>query len=223
MSWLAIFDAPALMSFCESAQAGFPRFPSDTYSNLGPLLAGIYVWRHAVTHARPDLASIGQAGVILGISSAVFHGFGTRFGEILDFAAMVLWIAVLFFHSARRAPNALQPHALVTALCLGGVTLVLSLMWPSVGLAAFTAMALFVTWYEMHVMRVHGYRLTDSWALLAVFVVMGVALMAWLLDYHHIVCDPDNHILSLHAVWHWLNSLPFLLMYRHFRHFTLGV
>ncbi len=45
----------------------------------------------------------------------------------------------------------------------------------------------------------------------------AVAYLAWWLDFHKIWCDPDNHVLSLHGVWHLLNALPFLFLYRHYR------
>ena len=36
----------------------------------------------------------------------------------------------------------------------------------------------------------------------------------WLLDVKHLVCDPTNHWVSGHALWHWLDALALYCVYR---------
>lgn len=212
---IPLFDAPALMTFCENALATFPLHPADTVSNLGPFLAGVYVWWHASTHGRPALVSIGQAAVILGCASAIFHGTGSRFGELLDFSAMVLWICVLMWHSAGRiaAPARLLRWS---AIGYGAVTVAVGVMLPTFGITAFTLLALGLVVVELSVMRQRRISFAGSQDLQWTLIVMVLAMTAWSLDYHRIVCNPDNHIMSLHSLWHWLNGIPVVLMYRHF-------
>ena len=43
----------------------------------------------------------------------------------------------------------------------------------------------------------------------------------WLLDIHRIACDPDNHYVSGHALWHLINSFCFWTLYRHYEQFSI--
>jgi hypothetical protein len=42
---------------------------------------------------------------------------------------------------------------------------------------------------------------------------MGVGLAIWLLDIHGPLCDPDNHLVTGHAVWHVLTALAVLCFF----------
>jgi hypothetical protein len=43
---------------------------------------------------------------------------------------------------------------------------------------------------------------------------IGVGLVIWLLDFHGPLCDPDNHLVTGHAVWHVLTALSVLCFFR---------
>lgn len=43
----------------------------------------------------------------------------------------------------------------------------------------------------------------------------------WLLDVQHLACDPANHWVSGHALWHWLDALALYCVYRFYTQFQL--
>jgi len=49
----------------------------------------------------------------------------------------------------------------------------------------------------------------------------AIAFIFWNLDIHNIVCDPKNHLLTGHAVWHLLNAIAIWYIYRFYEQFKL--
>jgi hypothetical protein len=210
---------PAIMTFCERALASFPMYPADTWSNVGPIAAGLFVWRRALRDGRRDLRPLGIAGVVLGICSAVFHGTGTRLGELLDLAAMSGFVAAVFWLAWQRAYPFRRAEGLALATGLVVASVLAAVFAPTMGIPVFLALVAAAIALEARASRRLGRSLWQSRAFLWILPTMALALTAWLLDFHHVVCDPDNHILSLHAVWHLLNGVPILLLYHHQRSF----
>ncbi|RMF19179.1 MAG: hypothetical protein D6761_00995, partial [Candidatus Dadabacteria bacterium] len=50
------------------------------------------------------------------------------------------------------------------------------------------------------------------WILIGAFLL---SLLFWILDITGLVCDPDNHWLQGHALWHITNSTCLYWMYRY--------
>ena len=52
------------------------------------------------------------------------------------------------------------------------------------------------------------------------FVSLGVALTFTLLDVTRTWCDPNNHLLQGHALWHVFNSIPLFFIDKYFEQFS---
>ena len=44
--------------------------------------------------------------------------------------------------------------------------------------------------------------------------LFGVSYAIWWLDRLGVICDPTNHLVTGHAVWHLLGAASFLFWYR---------
>jgi hypothetical protein len=49
--------------------------------------------------------------------------------------------------------------------------------------------------------------------------IFAVAFTIWSLDVKEILCIKDNHVFQGHALWHILNSLCFIFLYKFYRQF----
>jgi hypothetical protein len=56
-----------------------------------------------------------------------------------------------------------------------------------------------------------------AWA----WLVMTIATAVWWLDLTKRVCDPRNHFVNGHAVWHLLSALTFFLLYKFYAQFAV--
>jgi hypothetical protein len=52
-------------------------------------------------------------------------------------------------------------------------------------------------------------------------LVIAIATAAWWLDLTKRVCDPGNHFVDGHAVWHLLSALTFFLLYAFYAQFAV--
>ncbi|EMI57006.1 ceramidase domain-containing protein [Rhodopirellula sallentina] len=205
MNWL--FE-PARMQFCEATLDGPIAHPADTWTNIGPVIAGIVILLHA---KRPLAKLLGGAALWTGIASGYFHASNTILGETLDLSGMFMFIlAIAALQQQRARPNHPGSSMLMGLVVLGTLILtVLSSISTAFASPMFAAIVVVVV-----IRGLYDQKLTP-WAY-AMVVTFLVAWGFWWLDFLHIVCNPNNHILTLHGMWHLLNGLVFWLAYRHY-------
>jgi hypothetical protein len=196
--------APATISFCEARLCGWVVEPSNAFSNVGYLIIGGIVIARAQRKAPLILAGI--ASILIGIGSFGLHGTGTRIGELLDVVPMYLLSGMGVMFAARRI------WTLSTPAFIGGyVAIVIASALAMIGLhnngifmfayqVAFTVLAEIYLYVKGN--RFPRYR--DQKWMLACF---ATAFFIWNLDKWNVLCRPDNHILTGHAVWHVLTAV----------------
>jgi hypothetical protein len=223
MHWLF---APARIRFCECALDGPIKHPADVWTNIGPLLAGFFILARA---EQPLERLLGLAAVWTGAASAYFHARSTILGEALDLSGLFLFILSLAALQQRRKylddnrPCVEGAHVPARRVGWGShaqliiPVLLLSFLLTCLStLSVLTASPAFATLVVLVVLRecYSPYRFGRwGWALLVTFLL---AWTFWWLDYLRVLCDPSNHLLTGHGVWHLLNGLVFWFTFKHF-------
>jgi len=205
LEWLL---EPARMQFCEQTLDGLIKHPADTWTNIGPFLAGAFILANA---NRPLERLLGAASLWTGLASAYFHASNTILGETLDLSGMFLFILTLAALQQYRATPKWGPKPFtisVIALSVGFTIL------------STTSAALASPLFAVIVVLVIGRGIYDAklgpwaWAMVSTFVI---AWGFWWLDIMHVLCIPGNHILTGHGIWHILNGFVFWFAFLHFR------
>lgn len=201
--------APAVAKFCEAPVEGLPRYPANTYSNLAPILAGLVIL-HLARYQSRGLRMLGWATVYTGVASGIFHATDTFVGEILDLSGMYLFILTCLGLQLRRFEK--LPRGRVVLFSLGTCVLCTALSIWQIYLATpiFAVVVAGVIVLEFcSPIRTYRYAIYCVGSLL-------VAMVFWLLDFFHIWCNPQNHLVNGHALWHLLSGLVFFFAYLHF-------
>lgn len=199
MSWNWLWE-PARIRFCEAALAGPIKHPADTWTNVGPLIAGVCI---LVCARRPQERLLGAAAVWTAVASGYFHASNTVLGETLDLSGMFAFIFAVWALQANARP--------IWALAFAASLTVASAWSAWFASPAFAAVTAWVLWREWR-----APPRMDSWAS-AVVGTFAVAWSFWWLDYLHLLCAPNNHLLTGHGVWHLLNGLVFWFVFLHYR------
>jgi hypothetical protein len=196
------------MQFCEATLDGPIAHPADTWTNIGPILAGVFILLNA--HG-PLSRLLGAASLWTGFASGYFHASNTVLGETLDLSGMFLFIlAIAAMQQQRARPNHPGSSALIGLAVAGTIFLtVLSSISTAFASPMFAAIVVIVV-----IRGIYDQKLT-RWAY-AMVVSFLVAWGFWWLDFLLIVCNPDNHILTLHGLWHLLNGLVFWFAFKHY-------
>jgi hypothetical protein len=103
---------------------------------------------------------------------------------------------------------------------IGGAALVQSFA-RYYGVPYFLLINFFAMVFELKAWANPATRAKNYWNLRYSLLVFAAAEVAWQLDYQGIVCDPSNHFIQGHAVWHVLNSISLLFMFRYMKQFGI--
>lgn len=152
----------------------------------------------------------GPAGVIVGVSSLVYHASNNFILQIFDFFGMYCFCFLLILINLERAGK----HAF-------------KYYWHLVlGTTVFTVLADF-TLFPIQILvlllilsviisefRVKG-NFSRKWFYLSMVIALGFSIA----DHEGIFCDPHNHVVQGHAIWHLLGAFALLFSFLHHRQF----
>ncbi len=210
---------PSQMKFCEAALCQWIQHPADTWSNLAYLLVGIYLLHYA-TREKDRLAGIfGGIACLVSVCSGLFHASGTYVGEVLDLWSMFLLSSLFMAFNLKRFFPMRFSVAMGIYLLNVGLTLGLMVGTHTSGIPIFIIQVTLTGILELVLRIKRGAVAYEN--LWAVCVFFAVAYGIWWLDFLHIVCDPNIHWISGHALWHLINSFCFIFAYRFYRQFGL--
>lgn len=215
-------------NFCERAHAGAVAQPANTLSNLGFVVSGLLIARHAQrrhtdaahsTHVMSTTVATVFACVVvlLGPGSAAMHATQSEWGGHLDMLSMYLvagfaaaWAWVRW---ARRGTG-----SFVTAYvaCVAACELVG--LWPepipvvhysgnlAFGVLLVAAVVLETAlWRRDETDRAFRYGVVALVSMLVAFAIWLLSNAGW--------CDPDS-LLQGHAAWHLLCAVAAYWLYR---------
>ena len=205
--------------FCEESVCGWVRQPGNTVSNVGFLLAAYFIIRHAQRHGHRHLVLLAYIAVATGLTSAFFHASETRIGAILDFSGIYLGSAYMFALNMRRLTGWGKSGIVAVYWLFFGVSFALLLVDPDLSrrFYALQSFACCVVLEAVLYFRQSGRPDYRWFGAFWVSFLLGYGL--WLLDVKHLVCDPTNHWVSGHALWHWFDALALYCVYRFYTQF----
>ena len=215
------------VQFCEEQLCDWITQPANTWSNLAYIFVGIYIINLAYKERNNFLSIIGYIEVVLGFGSFFFHASSTHIGEVIDVGSMYLFIAFTLVINLNRwlkekDKNLSKNSQLVLFFGISIISiLVVSIFKGTAGIVLFALLAIvsghFETLLFVKYRKIHNYT-----PLLCLLLFFGLAWGVWWLDITKTVCNPTNHFIQGHAIWHILNSFCFLFLYKFYKQLDLA-
>lgn len=216
-------------NFCERAHDGAVAQPANTLSNLGFVVAGLLIARHAQRRQHTDAAHprhvmsttvatvFACVVVLLGPGSAAMHATQSEWGGHLDMLSMYL---VAGFAAAwawvRWTRRGTRSFVTAYVACVAACELVG--LWPepipvvhysgnlAFGVLLVAAVVLETAlWRRGETDRVFRHGVVALAAMLVAFAIWLLSNAGW--------CDPDS-LLQGHAAWHLLCAVAAYWLYR---------
>jgi len=210
--------APATIKFCERELCGWITQPANTWTNIGFILVGFWIIRRAKEWRTPALVWLGHSAWVMGLGSALFHASGTFLFEAWDLLGMFFISGLMLTYNLKRLKPEVSWRVLLWFfVLLSAGSFAGLLLWRPSGISIFALQLTAAITLEvlLHLKdQPVDYRYGAG-----ILVAFGLALAVWIGDISGHLCDPDNHLLSGHGVWHLLNAvaLAFIaLFYRQF-------
>lgn len=212
------------IKWCEAQVCSIVVEPANTWSNLAYILIGLLLLARASSRARRGLPhrmarTFGHAEIVVGVFSFAFHMSYSGLLQVLDFAAMFVFVGLTLSLNLVRL-GWLPERQRIRAYVLGVVALTglvvglrftpfpIQLVTPVLILA--TAATELVLWWRS---RAHAPRGLYRWFLGSLLLLIGAAVCS-ALDAARIWCDPHDHLVQGHALWHVLSAISLGLLAR---------
>lgn len=188
--------------FCERQLCGMIVEPANTWSNIGYLIVAIMIMKSSHTGPRAR-GRFFWSTLVLFVGSTLFHMTGTFWGKFLDVGAMFCLSMAILTTSLERKHQLERKTGII--IFVGGIILsLIYLYFMRLGLFLFGAQIALSTFIEKR----NAKRFWKS------LVCFGLAFGFWLLDVKRLWCNPDNHIISGHALWHLLAAYAIWIFFK---------
>ncbi len=194
---------PASVSFCEARLCAIVAEPSNAWSSMGYVILGIWLLTRPETRTTFLLAGVALANVAIGLGSFAFHASGTFAGELIDLFGMFLLSGLMLAYALGRTQKGIL--GLWAAFTLAPMALVL-LIKPA-GIPLFALELVTAVVLELRARRPKFKLFLYSLAMVT------MAFTIWITDTAKILCAPDNHFITGHAIWHGLNAVGICFLY----------
>ncbi|MEM1029673.1 MAG: ceramidase domain-containing protein [Myxococcota bacterium] len=211
--------APGTVAFCEARLCAWIAEPSNTWSSLGYVALGIYMFAGAWRPAQPRLLAVAFAQLAIGVGSFFFHASGTFAGEMVDQFGMFLLSGLILVFAAAQAREWGPTKTVVTYAALVLASTASLLVVRPAGIPLFgVQLAAGLGW------QIRLWKTTDDPRVRAAhrlffvaLAIFGTSFAIWITDITGLLCDPDNHFITGHAVWHVLNAISILRLGQFYR------
>jgi hypothetical protein len=215
--WDTLRQSP--LGFCEQTLCAWTKQPANTWSNVGFLVVGALLWKLAARDRRPHLRVIAVVCALTGVGSAAYHASGAYGGGVFDLGTMFFGTGLLTGLNMRRWLGWGYAAMYATIALVSTVLMALVLAVPGderllfalAGPCCLIELGLFVK------RRRETRYVNYVWA----WGVMGIASALWWLDLTKRICNPDNHVINGHAIWHLLSALTYYFLYRFYAQFVV--
>lgn len=209
-----------LHPFCEERLCSWIAEPANTWSNIGYLIVAILIFRaDYVTSATKDTSFnkeaqrvFWRATFFLFLGSTFFHMSGTVMGKMADVSAMFLLSVGIFCLSLKRLGSLKDKTTEIIYFSLLGFSLLFLFVFKF-GNIVFASQLIFSCLIEIYLVY-KGRSALSGKNLLGAVAVAATAFLFWNLDVTGIYCDPHNHIINGHGLWHLLTALAIFLLYK---------
>ncbi|MCH2169143.1 ceramidase [Myxococcota bacterium] len=206
---------PPNLKWCEENLCQVVTAPANTWSNLAYLGIGIVMWWQARKLGRRDLVFYGPATIVMGAFSLAYHASYTFFFQFFDFVGMFVFLDLMIVMDLQRLDRLKQLHPWSAWLLLVVVSSALVPLFFFAGIPIQLLVAGTVPvwlWLEGSLLRERG----GSRALLVTSLALAMlALLFSASDVTGVFCDPTDHIVQGHAIWHLLSACAFYALFLH--------
>lgn len=207
--------------WCEEQLCEWIATPANTWSNLGYIaVAFVFLWWLRKEKSE-NIRFYGVAAQWVGWSSFVYHASLTFVLQVFDFFGMFIFFYLILVQNFARLGYVAVDKVKRTVWIATITTTFISAIsdkfgFPLQGLVVILIGAIIGTeiWASMTATRKvkHAYLFGAMF-----FLAVGTAFSAS--DVTRKFCDPTNHWIQGHALWHYFGSIALFLSIFHYRQF----
>jgi len=207
------------VEWCEQRVCKVIGTPANTWSNVAYVMAGIYMMQRA--GKSTDLKLFGPAAIATGIFSAAYHASFTKLFQWFDFVGMYMFCLLPVVINLRRLrylrrDQQVTVYGVGVLLCGLLTSLLQSVFFPIQLLVVLLVVAAAATEYRAKQRAQNGHTIQYRYFGASV-AFLGVGLACSMLDLTGVWCNPHNHLVQGHAVWHLFTAAGLVCQFAHYQ------
>lgn len=210
---------PPNVKWCERTLCTWMNEPANAVSNIGYIVVAILIFLEA--RRNKNGLGVGFAWIVfvVGATSWFYHATNNYFTQVLDFVGMFFYVFLLLVFNLRRLGAVAEKnqwwfYGAFVAAATAAVPILARAGIPYQILIALSAVGIVVTEGIIFLRKGEPETRYAMFGVAIVFFAAAAACSAS--DVERLVCDPDNHFLQGHALWHLLSSVGIYFSYRFF-------
>ena len=196
------------VKWCEASMCGWVTEPANTWSNMAYLFLAILMYKYVKDNKLNGSNGFIAATLFTGASSFIYHASYTAFFQFFDFLAMIIFLALPLTLNAVRAGIIEKNNAKTFGITLTIIGSILTVVFyfthiPMQGLILFMVLALIGTEFAANKRKPREIQYKNF------FVGLGLIATAAtfsVLDVTRTMCNPHNHFVQGHALWHCFSA-----------------
>jgi len=220
--WYDLYtNYPPNVNWCEQELCGYIIEPSNTWSNIFYFILAIAIFLRCRKEGLPQYFSV--ATILMGGLSFLYHLSLNFFSQFLDFLGMYIFLCLIcVVNISRYREQVLKKTTSFLKYYVSSVFV----------LSIFTVIFYFISIpYQILVLGLGGFILALEYKLMDKFtlekyrnVLLGVSFLVVAIsfsiaDVTRTWCNPHNHIVQGHALWHLFSSIGLWFVFCYFRKF----
>lgn len=218
------YGAPNI-KWCEETLCQWISEPANTWSNLGYILVAFYIFYRAKKSGKSELLWFGPAMFLQGLFSLTYHASNFYISQIFDFVGMYFFVYWFWILNSFRA-GWIGRKALYPTLAIASIASTALLHWMYLtgvrfqGIIAAAVMIILVSeFFANKRSRKLGLAPIRYGHFAFGLLFVGAAFTFSVLDGSGTWCDPSDHIIQGHALWHVLASIGLTFATIHYEQF----
>ncbi len=205
---------PGTVRFCEERLCALIVEPSNTWSSLAYVIIGVFLLITAVRDIR--MAMIALAQIAIGVGSFAFHATGALAGEFADQVGMFMLSCLILVYAWGHARGATRRWMASTYVAFVAVSTAILYVIPVLGIPLFgVQLASGLGWEMYHRSRAPDRAIYKN-LVRGILIFVG-AFAIWITDITGLLCEPTNHWVTGHAIWHVLCAVSIERLFRFYK------
>lgn len=209
------------IKWCEETLCSWISEPANTWSNLGYIAVAFFIFWSTSREKNSSMNLFGIAIFLMGLFSLVYHAANNFVLQVFDFVGMYLYTSAIIIFNLRRMKKVKRSLEIWAYLGLVILNLLLIpffekiLHLPMQLIILGNAITIGITEFKLR-MTDNNYKLTPF---IKSLIIIFIAQIFSVLDLSRTWCDPKNHFLQGHALWHLIGSISVYYCFQFYRQF----
>ena len=208
---------PPTIKYCEENLCSWITAPANTWSNLTYFYAAWLIRKNQTNENQQINRLFFLAAVATGMGSFLYHASFTFMFQILDFIGMFMFSSLLLILNLKRLRffTKLSIHLSYSMMVFLTSSLFIY-FGANLGKTMFGIHIVIALLFEFIIFlksknNKQTIQVDYKWFKISL-ILFFMAYAAWWVDTAHLWCQPTNHFLQGHAIWHIINAFCFTTM-----------